>query len=180
MKFSVIIPVYNSEKYLNKCIDSIVTQDYENFELILVDDGSSDSSQKICREYADRFENVSLICQENSGPSAARNRGIDCAKGDYITFVDSDDWVRDDYFIKLEAALNDEPDVLFFGTNHISKGTGIPKAFPELYVIGNNNAYISRVVSRTPVINIKAPETSKKNTLLNTLRQNAIRFLVIR
>lgn len=139
MKFSVIIPVYNSEAFLNKCIDSIVDQGYDDYELILVDDGSSDSSRKICENYANTRENVHLICQENSGPSAARNRGISSAKGEYITFVDSDDWVKPEYFQVLENAVAVEPDLIFFGTGHYAGNIETPKAFPVTSVSGNTN-----------------------------------------
>ena len=116
MKFSVIIPVYNSAPFLHKCIGSIVEQQYNDYELILVDDGSTDASQDICQEYADKYGHIRLIRQENSGPSAARNRGIDCARGEFITFVDSDDWVKPAYFQTLRDAVAGKPDLVFFGT----------------------------------------------------------------
>ncbi|BDF34537.1 galactosyl transferase [Lachnospiraceae bacterium] len=90
---SIIVPVYNVEKYLNKCVDSILGQTFEEFELILVNDGSTDGSPSICRDYAGRDERVHYISQENMGPGRARNVGIAAAEGKYILFVDSDDYI---------------------------------------------------------------------------------------
>ena len=96
---SVIVPVYNVEKYLNRCVDSILEQTYENLEIILVDDGSTDNSGKICDYYRKKDTRVVVIHKTNGGLSDARNSGIDIAKGDYLCFVDSDDYV-DKIFIQ--------------------------------------------------------------------------------
>lgn len=93
-EFSVIVPIYNAEKHLRKCLDSIAFQNYDNCEVILVDDGSVDSSGKICDEYAETYNFFKVIHKENEGVSAARNVGIDEAKGEFIIFVDSDDSVE--------------------------------------------------------------------------------------
>ena len=97
-KISIIVPVYKVEPYLRKCLDSIVNQTYENLEIILVDDGSPDSCGAICDEYAARDERIRVIHQPNGGLSAARNRGLEAAAGDYVAFVDSDDWVEPDMY----------------------------------------------------------------------------------
>ncbi len=107
---SVIIPVYNVEKYLARCLDSIIYQAYSNLEIILVDDGSPDNSGKICDDYAEKDNRVRVIHKENGGVSSARNIGIEVAKGDYITFVDSDDYILDNHFlqfVKSEKNSND-------------------------------------------------------------------------
>lgn len=91
---SVIIPVYNVELYLEKCVDSILNQTYKKLEIILVDDGSTDSSSKICDEYKKKDKRIKVIHKKNGGLSDARNCGLDIAKGNYITFVDSDDFVN--------------------------------------------------------------------------------------
>lgn len=90
---SIIIPVYNCAKYLHKCVDSILAQTYTNLEIILVDDGSTDESVRICDELAQREQRIRVIHQSNGGASAARNTGIKAAKGEYISFIDGDDWV---------------------------------------------------------------------------------------
>lgn len=97
-EISVIVPVYNAEKFLNQCIDSILTQDFSDFELLLIDDGSKDKSGKICDAYAQKDRRVKVFHKENEGVSAARNLGIDNAKGEYIAFIDSDDYIDADYF----------------------------------------------------------------------------------
>ncbi len=106
---SVIIAVYNPGKYLRPCLDSIVGQTYKNLEIILVDDGSTDDSLAVCKEYAERDSRIIVYHKENSGVSATRNRGIRLAHGDYFSFIDSDDWLEKDtyeYLMKLIAKHN--------------------------------------------------------------------------
>ena len=91
---SIIVPVYNVEQYLSRCVDSLVNQTYHNIEIILVDDGSPDRSGEICDEYAKKDKRVKVIHQSNGGLSDARNTALDIAKGDYLMFVDSDDWIE--------------------------------------------------------------------------------------
>ena len=91
---SIIIPVYNVEKYLNKCLNSVIEQTYKNIEVILIDDGSTDNSGKICDEYAKNDIRIKIIHQQNGGVSTARNNGLEHATGKYITFVDSDDYIE--------------------------------------------------------------------------------------
>lgn len=102
---SVIIPVYNTEKYLRQCVDSVLAQTYQNLEIILVDDGSTDDSGKICDAYCKQNEKVRVIHQGNKGLSATRNIGFDYAKGEYIYFLDSDDWLLESALEKLVSAI---------------------------------------------------------------------------
>lgn len=101
MLVSVIVPVYNVERYISKCIDSILKQTFTDFELILIDDGSSDNSFQICKQYESSDSRIRVYSQKNSGPSRARNNGISKALGEYITFVDSDDYLDSDYLFEL-------------------------------------------------------------------------------
>lgn len=94
---SIIVPVFNVEKYLSRCINSLVAQDYKQLEIILVNDGSTDSSMTICKEYEKKDNRIKIINQQNQGLSMARNAGLKLAHGKYICFVDSDDWVEKDY-----------------------------------------------------------------------------------
>ena len=113
---SIIIPVYNSEKYLRGCLDSIIDQSYRDFELILIDDGSTDGSCAICDDYAKRDERIKVIHKENAGASAARNCGIRHALGEYISFVDSDDWLsREMYSVMINEMQKDDYDVVICG-----------------------------------------------------------------
>lgn len=102
---SVIIPVYKVEKYIRRCIESVLCQTYQNFEVILVDDGSPDQCGRICDEYADAFAKVRVIHQTNQGLSAARNNAVPASGGAYITFIDSDDYVTEDYLEYLVSLI---------------------------------------------------------------------------
>ena len=111
-KISIIVPVYKVEPYIHKCIDSILNQTFRDFELILVDDGSPDNCGKICDEYASKDERIVVIHKENGGQASARNKGIDIAKGDFIGFVDSDDWIESDmYEILYDICSNRNCDI---------------------------------------------------------------------
>lgn len=112
MVITIVVPVYKVEAYLNRCVDSILAQTFTDFELILVDDGSPDNCGKMCDEYAEKDSRISVIHQKNGGLSAARNSGIDIARGEWITFIDSDDWIHPDYLrVLLEAAKKYGADV---------------------------------------------------------------------
>jgi glycosyltransferase involved in cell wall biosynthesis len=103
---SVVVPVYKVEIYLNRCIDSILHQSYKNIELILINDGSPDNCPTICDDYANKYDCIKVIHKENEGVSAARNTGLQIAKGKYIAFVDSDDYIHTDYLITLMFMLS--------------------------------------------------------------------------
>lgn len=111
-KLSIIVPVYNVEKYLVECVESILNQKYRNFELILVDDGSTDNSGTLCDEYAKKYDFIVVIHKINGGLSSARNAGIEIARGEALGFVDSDDWIHQDmYAILMEDFCQNDADV---------------------------------------------------------------------
>ncbi len=120
LKVSVIIPVYQAEKYLTKCLESILNQTYENIEVILIDDGSKDNSLAICNKYKELDSRVFVIKQGNSGVSKARNVGINSAKGDYVFFVDSDDWIENNTLEKLVYEIK-ENNLDCIGFNYIKE-----------------------------------------------------------
>ena len=107
VELTIIVPIYNVEKYLCRCIDSILAQTFADFELILVNDASPDNCGEICNQYAEKDTRIKIIHKPNGGVSSARNAGLDVAKGDYIAFVDSDDWIHPCYFEFLMKALNE-------------------------------------------------------------------------
>ncbi len=123
IKYSVIIPVYNAERTLKRCLDSLLGQKREDVEIILINDGSSDGSRAILEDYGSRFLNVRAVHQENAGVSAARNRGLDEAEGKYITFVDSDDYVSENYFRAMdEAGEKEDSDLIVFAKDIAGQG----------------------------------------------------------
>mgnify|MGYP000919862975 CR=1 FL=1 len=124
MELSIIIPVYNVEKTLRRCVESVLRQSFQNFEMILVDDGSTDNSTTMVDEIARTDNRISVIHQCNQGLSAARNTGIKAAKGEYITFIDSDDFIAQDTYKGVMDLLNAHPeyDILEFSVIEIIDG----------------------------------------------------------
>ena len=113
MDISVVIPVYNVEKYLKRCVDSVLRQENVTQEIILIDDGSTDTSGTICDNYVKRHTNIKCIHIDNSGPATAKNRGYDIATGDYIAFIDSDDEIKPNMFSKmLQSGYNHNADII--------------------------------------------------------------------
>ena len=110
-KVSVIVPIYNVEKYIAECIESIIKQDYRNLEIILVDDGSPDKSGEICDFYKNKDERIIVIHKKNAGVSAARNSGLDAATGDFVCFVDGDDYLEEDYVSYLLKQIIDNTEL---------------------------------------------------------------------
>lgn len=111
MKLSVIVPVYNAEAYLPRCLDSLVSISYLETEIICIDDGSTDSSREICKRYAAKDSRVKVFGQDNAGPMAARNRGLKEAAGEYICFVDSDDWIDSEMPMYFIRKMDEDPSV---------------------------------------------------------------------
>lgn len=123
LKYSVIIPVYKAEKTLRRCVDSLLSQPHNHVEILLINDGSPDGSGEICREYAKKDSCVRYLEKENGGVSSARNYGLDHASGDYILFVDSDDYVTPDYFAAVDAVLEEHDYDLIQFSNYFTDGT---------------------------------------------------------
>ena len=121
VKYSVIIPVYNREKTLPRCLDSLLAQPRSDVQIIVVDDGSTDGTGQILREYAEKYPAVQYLYKENGGVSSARNLGLDHVRGTYVSFVDSDDYVLEDYFAVLDRwTANEDGDMLVFRKNGCS------------------------------------------------------------
>lgn len=121
-KVSVIVPVFNCEKYLLKCLDSILNQTYKNLEIIVINDGSTDGTEKIVLDLMNQENRIVYVYQENSGPSEARNNGISLSKGEYLVFIDSDDFVEPTYIeLLLNEMLNTDADLVCCGYRDISE-----------------------------------------------------------
>lgn len=163
---SIIVPVYNADRCLSRCIKSILSQNLKNFELLLIDDGSTDKSGKICDEYAAKDKRVKVFHKENGGVSSARNLGLDNARGKWITFIDSDDCIYENIFNLISS--HDE-DLLIFNydidyNGIIQGGESIPHYYNSYPIKTILNKYIYIEILRTP--------WSKffKRHLINTLR----------
>lgn len=116
-RYSIIIPVYNCQDYIGRCIESIINQKYKNYEIILIDDGSSDNSGTICDEYAKDNKQIKVIHKKNEGVSAARNDGLNQVSGKYICFLDSDDYIDKNYFDTIDKIIekHNEVELINFG-----------------------------------------------------------------
>ncbi len=146
-KVSVIIPVYNSEKYIDKCLGSVMSQRYENLEIIVIDDGSTDESLSIINANAEKDSRIKVITQENMGVSAARNAGINEACGDYITFIDSDDYVGQMYIYRMmRCAIKNDSDMVISGLlMQRPDGTVINSVVPRYYKKGEHEEWAFRM-----------------------------------
>ncbi len=127
---TVIVPIYNKEKYVSACIESIINQTYTNLEILLINDGSTDSSEKICKEYAKKDARIKLISTENRGAARARNSGIDMAKGKFLSFIDADDIIAKTYYETMfEMIQNYDADIVECALTIIPEGSKYE--FPE-------------------------------------------------
>lgn len=159
LKISVIVPIYNREKYLDRCIQSIINQTYRDLEIILVNDGSTDSSGDICENYKKTDDRIRVIHQKNSGPSVTRNSGLKIASGDYISFIDSDDYIDKTAYETLTKYLNDQKiDVLNFGYYCVNELNGHCQEVPTKGI--PHNVIISKSDIREYI------KTANKNTFL--------------
>ena len=136
---SIIVPVYNAEKTISCCIDSIIAQTYANWEAILIDDGSSDESGHICDEYAKKDKRFCVIHQQNCGASTARNTGIEHANGEWITFVDADDYIDNNYLTDLKAGITSDNALIIQGLKQIKGSEVFNCIIFEDEIIENNN-----------------------------------------
>lgn len=148
MKVSIIIPIYNAETYLAQCLDSLLNQTYENIEIILVNDGSTDGSNEICKQYVQKDSRVRLYFQKNAGVSVARNTGISNSTGNYILFVDSDDWVDKDYVNLMIEKLNKYDSIICGYTEEYVNERFYHKA-AESIITENSAIAIKKVINNT-------------------------------
>ena len=154
---TVIVPVYNVEKYLDRCVSSIISQTYTNMEVILVDDGSPDNCPRMCDDWAEKDSRIRVIHKENAGSGMARNTGIDHANGEYIYFLDSDDYIEPDTIeVCMQAARKEDADIVSFGNDRVTQsgtvlGRRVP-ATPKMVFSGEEvrTAVLPRALSHNP------------------------------
>ena len=133
---SIIIPVYKVEKYLSRCVESILKQTYKNIEIILVDDGSPDESPAICDDFARKYKNINVIHKNNGGLSSARNAGLEICKGKYIAFVDSDDYVDSNFIMRLYNAIEkNDADIAMLQYAEVSEENNLPAIAPAKEIL---------------------------------------------
>ncbi len=169
---SIIVPVYNVEKYLRECLDSILAQTHKNFELVLVDDGSKDSSGDICEEYAAKDSRIVLIHQENRGLSGARNTGLAASKGEYIIFIDSDDTITVDYLEKKYIAIKETNADFVFSDMTSTKLAG-SESLPKIDTLLDKGAaerWLTDLSSREYVLMVIACNKLYRATLIKDIR----------
>lgn len=169
MKISVIIPVYNAENYVGRCIESVQAQTYNDWQMILVDDGSKDKSLEICQRYAGTDRRIHVIHQENSGPGVARNAGIAEASGKYVVFIDSDDYIEKDY---LQLLSEHDEEVVFINVRDVDEDGCVLK---EDYMISNKHLSKDSIVRRQMTGRIDWGGV-RKALKINVLRQNNIKY----
>lgn len=142
VKYSIIIPIYNSEKTLRRCLDSLMPQTNSDIEVLLINDGSTDLSGDICKEYMQKNRSFRCYSQENAGVSVARNNGLDKAKGKYILFVDSDDYVDANYIEVIDSSLEEEnPDLLIFSVAFLNCNRNSETMLHDDVYCSGKNAY---------------------------------------
>ena len=130
-KISIIVPIYNKEVYIERALKSIINQTYKNIEIILIDDGSTDNSKKICQKYIEKYSNIKYIYKENGGVASARNRGLQEATGKYIGFVDPDDYVDVNMYYKMMKSNIDENDIISCGVKILDEENNKIRYFPN-------------------------------------------------
>ena len=177
---SIIVPVYNVEKYLNSCVDSIMNQTYYDYELILVDDGSTDRSGLICDKYAKQYENVYVLHNSNKGAAASRNAGLNIAKGRYVLFCDADDWYDTkvlDEFLKIALDVITNYELLCFDFRDVWQGNIYSKS-----KYNNSETHFSSLyekiefLSSSKAHNIMGYSIWNKLYVRNIIEQQNIRF----
>ena len=141
-KISIIIPIYNCENYVKNCINSLLEQTYSNIEILLIDDGSTDNSYEVCKKFSMKDNRIKVFHKENGGVSSARNFGIKVSTGEYISFIDSDDWVDERYCEILLNGIKKEADLSVVGFNQTKEVKKITVSYDDNYeVLNTNEAY---------------------------------------
>lgn len=169
---SVVIPVYNVEKYFKRCIDSVLRQTYSNIEIIIVDDGSKDNSGNLCDEYGKKDSRIKVFHKENGGLSSARNFGLEKALGKYICFIDSDDFIDENYIIIMyNKMIKNDADICYCKSTDFTDEANInSKAENEKTFIIDKEEAIKQLLLRNGIIKNYIPRALYKKILFNNIR----------
>jgi glycosyltransferase involved in cell wall biosynthesis len=167
---SVIVPIYRVEKYLHRCIDSILAQTFTDFELLLIDDGSPDNCGKICDEYANKDKRIKVFHKENGGVCSARNLGLDKACGEWVMFIDSDDWINSNLFFECSKYISNN-DIIRFSAYFVTDSCDINKNAVIINECDTRDDYLKLVISKQKIIALWAC-IYKRNIFI----ENNIRF----
>lgn len=165
-KISIIVPIYNAEQFLRRCIDSILAQTFTDFELLLIDDGGKDRSSEICDEYAAKDSHIKVFHKENGGVSSARNLGLDMVKGKWINFIDSDDWIDSTCLERCYEQIEEDDDLLMFSLKWAEDCR-----LPDMRCDNQNSfipiiqEHINRITFTTPVCKLFKTAIIKKNRI---------------
>ncbi len=173
---SIIVPIYNTRRYIDKCVESIVNQTYKNIEIILVDDGSTDGSDKKCDEWKEKDKRIKVIHKENEGASSARNVGIENAKGKYIAFIDSDDYIDLDIIEALYKRLIETNSEISSGGFIVETYAGKKSKFAEENYVANSEEALRRLFLHEDISLSLCDELYKKElfeTIKLPIRKNA-------
>lgn len=185
--FSIITPCYNVERYLKECVSSVQRQTFKNWEMILVDDGSTDSTLSLCMELASKDERIIVFHQNNAGVSAARNKGLELSKGQWIIFIDSDDWFSDNAFDTFLKAIDEvKCDRYIFNRSSVNKGLKLPLSHLKPYKLIRSGKelrwfaidmlypYYDELINDVKVEDIRGVNCSVYNS--HTIKTNKIKF----
>lgn len=149
---SIIIPVFNVEKYLTECLESVINQTYKKIEVLLIDDGSTDESGRICDDFAEKDSRIKVIHKENQGVSSARNKGLDLAQGEYITFIDSDDFVSSEYIEEMYKTIREDisTEIVMCNFAHFKNGAIVEsnEILPDCVDLSRDNKDCKEFLSR--------------------------------
>ncbi|GAA0178400.1 hypothetical protein SH2C18_14660 [Clostridium sediminicola] len=176
-EISIVVPVYNVEMYLKKCISSILEQSFTDFELILVDDGSKDKSGRICDEYKEKDSRIKVIHQQNAGLSAARNIGIETSEGKYITFIDSDDFIHGNMLeILYNNLLDNNSDISICDYELVYEGMELPDEYCNNHTLYTNIQGVKKIIENSETKMIVACCKLYKRSLFRGIRYPAQKY----
>lgn len=165
---TVVIPVYNVEKYLKRCVESVLVQEWHNFEILLIDDGSSDSSPRICDDYVKTYDFISVIHKENGGLSEARNTGISLVKGEYVYFPDSDDWLEPQIFAELAEVLESrEFDIVSFNREFVKGEEEVIQTVPKVTQVFNGKDAFVQILKHSYITGFANDKIYKKSLFID-------------